>query len=142
MTLTFAQILQYCTDKQIDLTTQQLLVLEILYVNSPTTMTSADILDAMLAHNPTANRMTIYRALDYLIKQNLIHKIQANNTYSICQHLSDHSCQILVCLKCGNQIEVHSHTICQALNKAATENQFIFANPLEITGYCMSCLQT
>lgn len=138
MNITFKQVIDYCQARQINLSPQQKLILMII---SQTTipLSSHEILTSLLEHNPRANRMTIHRALEILIKANLIHKIQVNQTYSLCQHLSDHNCQLFICLKCGKQTEVHSHKICQALTQAGDEYNFILASPLEITGYCQRC---
>lgn len=136
----FQNAQQFCVQQKINLTPQYELVLQII-ANSTTALTSNEILNQLLQHNAKANRMTIHRALDCLLKYNLIHKIQVNQTYSLCQHLSDHSCQLFVCLKCGKQIEIHSHSICQALRQASAEYNFTLANPLEITGYCLECGQ-
>lgn len=138
MTYTFQQVLAYCKSKQISLTNQQELILKIIQESSQP-LTSVEILDLLHVQNPTANRMTIYRTIEYLIRNNLIHKVQSNNTYTLCQHPSDHSCQILVCTKCGVQHEIHSHQICSSLDLIQLEYGFTFSNPLEITGICDKC---
>lgn len=138
MNITFKQVIDYCQARQINLSPQQELILMIIS-QATIPLSSHEILTSLLEHNPRANRMTIHRALEILIKANLIHKIQVNQTYSLCQHLSDHNCQLFICLKCGKQTEVHSHKICQALMQASDEYNFILASPLEITGYCQQC---
>lgn len=138
MAYTFQQVIAYCNSKQISLTNQQKLILKIIQESSQP-LTSVEILDLLHTQNPTANRMTIYRAIEYLIKNNLIHKVQSNNTYTLCQHPSDHSCQILVCTKCGTHYEIHSHQICSSLDFIQLEYGFVFSNPLEITGTCQKC---
>ncbi|MDD3265706.1 MAG: transcriptional repressor [Burkholderiales bacterium] len=122
----------------IELTTQQSLILKLLTENNAP-ISSADILSMMQKDNPKANRMTIHRALEKLIDNGLIHKIQLNNTYTICQHLSDHNCQLLVCIKCGSQTEIHSHKMCHALESVEISHKFQFINPLEINGICEKC---
>ena len=134
----FNLILAYCQQHGISLTAQQELVLKAIHTTE-TPLSSTDILQNLFKTNPRANRMTIHRACEYLAQVGLIHKIQINQTYTLCQHLSDHSCQLLICLNCGKQIEVHSHAICQALDKACLEYGFNLANPLEITGICAEC---
>lgn len=138
MNIMFKQVLSYCQARQINLSPQQELILMIIS-QTTTPLSSHEILTNLLEHNPKANRMTIHRGLEVLIKANLIHKIQVNQTYSLCQHLSDHNCQLFICLKCGKQTEVHSHQICQALTQASNEHNFTLASPLEITGYCQQC---
>lgn len=125
-------------DNQSELTTQQSLVLELL-ANKKAPISSADILSIMQKDNPKANRMTIHRALDKLIELGLVHKIQINNTYTICKHISNHNCQLLVCIKCGIQMEIHSHQMCTALESIEGIHKFQFINPLEINGICFNC---
>ncbi|RTL00063.1 MAG: transcriptional repressor [Proteobacteria bacterium] len=136
----FDELRKYCEQLAIHLTNQQELILQIVYEHD-TGLTSNDILKLLQCQNPTANRMTIYRAIEYLLEQKLIHKIQSNNTYTICKHPSDHSCQILVCTICGQQQEIHSHQICAALDNLRNNYGFAFSNPLEITGICHQCRQ-
>ena len=121
-----------------ELTTQQSLILDLLKKNN-IPISSADILLIMQKDNPKANRMTIHRALDKLIEIGLIHKIQLNNTYTICQHPSDHNCQLLVCIECGGKSEIHSHEMCHILERLEKSNHFKFINPLEINGICEKC---
>lgn len=138
-----ATIQHYCASQQIKLTAQQELVLSTISKNDhPPTI--AQILAELVKDNPKANRMTIHRALEYLTTIGLIHKIALNHTYALCSNFNQfhhQSCQILICQKCGTQIEIHSHKICEALAEAASSNDFSFISPLEIIGLCYRCQQ-
>jgi Fur family zinc uptake transcriptional regulator len=138
MSYTFEQVLRYAQSRHITLRKQQELILKILQ-QQPKPLNTVNILKYLQLENPTANRMTIYRAIEYLIKNRLIHKTQSNSTYSICQHISEHNCQILVCRICGMQQEIHSHQICDTLEKIQQQYLFIFSSPLEINGICKTC---
>lgn len=132
-------VLKYCDSHKIHVTSQQVLILEII-VASPKAVTANEILVKLKEANPKANRMTIHRALEYLVKANLIHRIVYNLTYKLCNHLSTHNCQILICQKCGRQIELHSENLRQTLADAGTSHGFVISNPIEITGYCKECV--
>ncbi len=138
MTINLTEILDYCAQNQISLSHQQELILKIIAEQNGA-IAANEILAQLVQINPKANRMTIHRALEYLISINLIHKIQFNSTYTLCNHLNEHSCQILVCQLCGSQTELHSEEIRQTLLKASEKFNFTIGNPLEIMGYCAQC---
>ena len=71
MNTTFKQVLAYCQVQKINLSAQQELILMIIS-QATSAVSSHEILTNLIQHNPKANRMTIHRALDLLIKANLI----------------------------------------------------------------------
>ncbi len=141
MNLIFKDITNYCNDAQITLSEQQALVLQIICQHEEA-VNAQEILENLKTINTKANRMTIHRALEYLNKAGIIHKISFNNTYVPCTHLEQHNCQLLVCIKCNKKIEFSSSKILQSLKKAAQEYHFFINSPLEIMGYCQGCLQS
>ena len=87
------------------------------------------------------NIMSIYRVLDFLLKNELIHKLHTNNRYSLCCHPEKHMCQLLICENCGKKIEQHELILEQRLNALAKESGFkITHQSIEIIGLCQSCL--
>lgn len=137
---TLNNVLNYCSSKGIKLSHQQELILATI-INSDKALTINDILQKLKILNPRANRMTIHRSLEHLNKTDLIHKIAFNHTYTLCSQLDyeGHHCQILVCQKCGLQIELNSLAIQKTLIAESLPHKFTIANPLEITGYCDNC---
>lgn len=133
------EVIKYCNTHNINITSQQALILEIIVLNAGA-ITANEILQKLKENNPKANRMTIHRSLDYLVKANLIHRITFNLTYKLCNHLSTHICQILICQQCGYQIELHLDHIQEALAAASKNYCFEISNPIEITGLCKKCL--
>jgi len=141
MKLSTAQLFDYCKNQQINLTSQQSLIIGII-ANNQEPLTAHDILLNLRQINPKANRMTIHRALEFLIKAELIHKVTFNHTYKLCNHLycnHEHHCQILICQICGKQIEVHNPQVTLVLQEASKTHGFIITNPVEITGKCQQC---
>jgi Fur family zinc uptake transcriptional regulator len=132
-------IISYCNSQAINLTEQQSLVLKIICQNNDS-VAAHEILDRLKTINTKANRMTIHRALDFLNKIGVIHKISFNNTYVPCTHLDAHNCQILVCTKCAKKIEFSSPEIFLSLKQFGEQNDFFITTPVEIMGYCKDCL--
>ena len=135
----FNNILGYCNTQAINLTEQQSLVLKIV-CQSSSSVAAHEILDTLKTINAKANRMTIHRSLDFLNKIGVIHKISFNNTYVPCTHLEQNNCQILVCTKCGKKIEFSSPEIFLALKQSGEEHDFYISTPIEIMGYCNTCI--
>lgn len=141
MHLKFEKIIDYCTSRQISLTPQQSLIIKII-ADAQIPLMANEILMSLRKLNPKANRMTIHRVLEFLVKIELIHKIAFNHTYKLCNHLyckHEHHCQILVCQQCGNQMEIHNPQITDALLEISKTHKFKLANPVEITGLCPNC---
>lgn len=125
----------------VSLTKQQKCVFDLVqHAQKPISM--VEILALLRQDNPKANRMTIHRALDYLQEKELIHKITFNQTYTLCKQLhshQQHNCQLLVCQKCKQQIEVHNHQVCLVIENLLREQQFVLKAPIEFIGICKNC---
>src|SRR5688572_8771059 len=57
--------------------------------------------------------MTVYRALDFLVAQGLVHRIESLNAYIPCveRHCAHTDSQYLICDECGSVEELHNHAI-------------------------------
>lgn len=98
----------------------------------------------MLQANSDRKRVappTVYRALDFLIEQRLIHKVHSLNAYLGCSNpRSNHSDALFICTQCGFTEEVPSHSIQQAINLSASQQRFtVQQKVLEIVGICGEC---
>lgn len=84
---------------------------------------------------------TIYRALDFLMKHHLIHKIHSLNAYVPNTHPKhENSAVILICAACGIAEEAPNNTIQQAINLYASQNRFnVEKQVIEISGKCNTC---
>ncbi len=96
---------------------------------------------------------TVYRALDFLLQQKLIHRIASLNAYIGCidpgrphsgQHLicrRPHSGQHLICRLCGTVAEVDEEAISGAIAASARDLQFsVERQTVEVTGICVNCV--
>lgn len=90
---------------------------------------------------------TVYRALEFLQEQGLVHRLATLNAYIGCSQLQqrDHQPSFFICQHCGNAMEVNTPRIAQAIREIASLNQFTAqdfnngGNAVEVTGICNTC---
>ncbi|MBD9483398.1 transcriptional repressor [Pseudomonas sp. PDM14] len=84
---------------------------------------------------------TVYRALDFLLENGLVHRIASLNAFIGCvrpEHA--HQGQFLICKQCHTTIELEQASISQAIVASAQEIGFaVEAQTVEIVGLCASC---
>jgi len=101
-----------------------------------------DILDTLAREDGRrAAPPTVYRALDFLLEQGLVHRIASLNAFIGCSSPEHrHQGQFLICRQCHVTIELDSAGIRQAIaNSADTADFQIEAETVEITGLCAYC---
>lgn len=104
-----------------------------------------DLLDELKLSEPNAKPPTIYRALDFLLTQGLIHKVESTNSYVACCQPGNtkHSSQLLLCDSCGSVEECHANTLSNELEKTANQLHFAVSHHvIETHGICSSCQST
>lgn len=84
---------------------------------------------------------TVYRALDFLLAQGLIHRIESLNAFAACaQGCGHHQAQYLICHRCGAAQEIADAGIAAAIAAAARAYGFqIEQQHVEIKGVCAEC---
>lgn len=84
---------------------------------------------------------TVYRALEFLLDNRLIHRINSLNAFIGCTHPdSRHATNFLICNHCGIAIEFSHKNLQQNLINAAEEAGFSAdTHSIEISGTCTSC---
>lgn len=131
---------QLCAQAGSQLTTIRKTLLSIIYRNE-SDLTAYELLNIFRETNPKAESMTIYRALDFLQKHHLIHRLASKSTYAACDipH-EDHYAHFLLCEKCGQSQEVQSPLLEKTAKNLAAKYHFSLSNkPIEITGVCKDC---
>ena len=85
---------------------------------------------------------TVYRALEFLLGQRLIHRIESLNAYIGCIHPgARHVAQFLICNGCGSAAELESQALLTAIDSAAAEAGFAIEQvAVEVAGRCPDCL--
>ena len=109
------------------------------------------LLDQLKASRAKAAPPTVYRALDFLLEQGLIHRLERLNAFMGCaealdghghhhDHAHDHPHQFLICRGCGATREISDHGVAEAISAAAAKAGFSAArSTVEIEGYCGKC---
>lgn len=85
--------------------------------------------------------ITVYRALDFLIEQGLIHRLASLNAYVACPHAAaEHGAQFLICKRCGVIAEMADAGVSRAIGDAASRQGFAVTAPVvEVSGLCPNC---
>lgn len=84
---------------------------------------------------------TVYRALEFLREQGLVHRIDSLNAFIGCQHPQEpHQRFFLICRECATAVEIISEPLTSAIGSVADAAQFAHEGAsVEITGLCSSC---
>jgi Fur family zinc uptake transcriptional regulator len=84
---------------------------------------------------------TVYRALDFLIDNGLIHRIERMNAFVGCSHPGEaHRGFFLICGDCGNAEELHSDGLADTIAASANRRGFAARDmTLEVMGTCADC---
>lgn len=91
--------------------------------------------------------MSVYRILDFLEAELLVHKLSSANKYVACSHIAcDHAHEVpqfLICGKCQKVEEISiSKTIIEDLDKQVVNAGFKLINSqLELQCLCENCLE-
>ena len=87
---------------------------------------------------------TIYRALDFLLANGFIHKLESINAFVACHHpnAAQHSVPFLICDRCHSATGLEDASIVATLDAAARGLGFApQAQTLEVHGLCAKCAQ-
>ena len=85
---------------------------------------------------------TVYRALDFLLANGFIHKLQSVNAFVACHHPStaQHSVPFLICDRCHSAVELEDLDVVAQLEARARSLGFQpQAQTLEVHGLCARC---
>jgi Fur family zinc uptake transcriptional regulator len=100
-----------------------------------------DILDRLRAEGMGSAPPTVYRALEFLQEQGLVHRVATANAFVACNQPGPrHYGVILICSRCGTALEVHDEDIDHGIEAAARSRGFeVEARPIEVSGLCAAC---
>ncbi len=102
------------------------------------------LLEELKREKGNAAPPTVYRALDFLLEQGLIHKLESLNAFIACNRPSaPHVTRFLLCRDCGIAEEIYEDLLDEALRNAAGRVGFeIQEGTIEVVGRCMRHHQT
>ena len=86
--------------------------------------------------------ITVYRALDFLRDNGLVHRIESRNAFVACvnNHATGDLVVFLICERCGEVGEAPSQAVAESLKSATRAAGFAPKAPvIEIGGICANC---
>ena len=100
-----------------------------------------EILETMRVERAAAAPPTVYRALDFLLGNGLVHRIESLNAFVGCSDPGPpHGGQFLICRTCGTAAELNDPRIALAIEDSASETGFHVHHPtIEVSGLCPNC---
>jgi Fur family zinc uptake transcriptional regulator len=108
-----------------------------------------ELLDRLRQTRRGAAPTTIYRTLDFLLEQGLVHRVERLSAFVGCiagctadpdGESHTHAAQFLICRDCGRVIEMQDHHVSAVLARAARDVGFsISSATIEAEGLCSTC---
>jgi Fur family zinc uptake transcriptional regulator len=100
-----------------------------------------DLLDRLKQGSASAAPPSVYRALDFLLEQGFIHRLESINAFIGCHHPQvRHSVPFLICDGCQDAIELEDERIGEMLDAQARALGFQpRAQTIEVHGLCAGC---
>jgi Fur family zinc uptake transcriptional regulator len=101
-----------------------------------------ELIDKLAVRGARPAPITIYRALDFLREQGLVHRIESRNAFIACVHNHDSGDPVvfLICEKCGAVGEAAAAAVAETIRSASRAAGFTPKTPLiEISGICAHC---
>ena len=138
-----AQAEKLCLKRNVRLTPQRLEVLRLMTLQNGA-ISAYDLLDLLRESEPQAKPPTVYRALDFLLEQGFVHKVESTNSYVLC-HLIDHpthTSAMYICDRCGQVKEQSADGVEDILQAVAARMGFALRhNVIEAHGLCSECVE-
>ena len=131
---------ELCAERDQRLTPMRRHVLEAL-LDSHRPLGAYEIIDR-LAKNIRPAPITIYRALDFLRDNGLVHRIESRNAFVACvhSHADKDPIVFLICEHCGAVGEAPGGGVAEALKASSRAAGFAPKSPvIEIAGVCSHC---
>jgi Fur family zinc uptake transcriptional regulator len=100
-----------------------------------------DILAGLNADGGKIAPMAVYRALDFLMEQGLVHRLASLNAFIGCALASErHTAHFLICRACKSATEMDGAAVTRAVKKTLSAHGFIPETEIiEIQGLCAHC---
>ncbi|MEO8766939.1 MAG: transcriptional repressor [Nitrosospira sp.] len=134
---------QLCMTRGVRLTLIRHQVLELIW-SSHKAVKAYDLLDRIKPLQPMAKPATVYRALDFLIEQGLIHRVESLNAFIGCSYSGQqHEQLLLICKSCHEVEERAAEKVMKALAREINPLAFIAqSKTIEVHGICAKCAES
>jgi len=133
---------ELCNQRGARLTQIRRRVLELIW-SSHRPIGAYSILEVLKKERANAAPPTVYRAIDFLLEQGLVHRIQSQNAFIGCPNPDpnhQHNGMFLICTDCGNAVELEESKIDQLLKSSASNQGFVIeSRTVEAAGLCPDC---
>ena len=130
-----------CAERGERLTPMRRRVLEVL-AGSHKPLGAYEIIELIAGAGTRPAPITIYRALDFLRHNGLVHRIESRNAFLACvrDHAAEPAVAFLICERCGAVGEAPAAAVASSLAAAARSAGFTpQLSVIEITGTCAHC---
>ncbi|PJK10094.1 Fur family transcriptional regulator [Lysobacteraceae bacterium NML120232] len=132
-----------CRERGVRLTPIRVYVLRLI-AEAGKPVKAYDLLDQVrLGDGPgAAAPPTVYRALDFLIENGFVHKLESINAFIACHHpnAARHSVPFLICTQCNRAVEMEDVEVAALLEARARALGFKpNMQVLEVHGLCEQC---
>jgi len=140
VTEAMSDAVRLCRARGVRLTPLRTRVLAIVWQNHKP-MGAYDILAVLAAEGRSAAPPTVYRALEFLLEQGLVHRLSSLNAVVGCSRPGHAGCgQFLICRSCGNAAELNDSAVERAITRSAASQGFaVQGHTVEISGVCPDC---
>ncbi|MCJ2378354.1 zinc uptake transcriptional repressor Zur [Vibrio sp. ZSDZ34] len=135
------QIEDICVARGVRLTAQRRRVYEIICENRRA-CSAYELLEQLKQSEPQAKPPTVYRALDFLLEQGFIHRVESTNSFISCCTFGEHKhfSHLLICESCGSVVELQDDNLIALLNRNVEKHGFEFSSHIiESHGICKAC---
>jgi Fur family zinc uptake transcriptional regulator len=129
-----------CESRGVRLTDLRKRVLELVW-NSHRPIGAYAVLDTLRQEGLGSAPPTVYRALDFLLENGLVHRIESLNAFVGCAHPGErHRGLFLICTACRDALEIDDPKISRAVAAAAADRGFTVQDmTVEVAGICAAC---
>lgn len=133
-----------CERRGVQMTRLRQQILELLWATGRPTG-AYELIEALkLRDSRPVGPPTVYRALEFLMAQGLVSKIESLNAYVPCVHPErDHDCLFFICSDCRASVELEDPRIKGLLAEDAAVLGFVATRrTIEIEGTCAQCMES
>ncbi|WP_075216305.1 Fur family transcriptional regulator [Mongoliimonas terrestris] len=133
-----------CETLGLRMTAQRRQVLDVLLARH-VPMSAYEIIDHIADRSRRPSPISVYRALDFLVANRFVHRIESRNAFLACSH--DHgeasaeaAVVFLLCESCGVAVEAEDAGLAPVLDRMAAASGFQATSAvLEMRGLCARC---
>jgi Fur family zinc uptake transcriptional regulator len=129
-----------CAERGVRFTPVRRRVLELIW-RSHEAVKAYDLLEQLKTFDPAAKPTTVYRALDFLREQGLIHRVESLNAFIGCSDVGhQHELFLLICDRCNCVEEREAHGVTEAVAGEIRAANFLPRHKaFEVHGICARC---